>query len=136
MSQKKKQMFKIKKIRPLFTGVVTTSQRYQGEITTEAGLVLANKMEGQINMFQTVVSVGKMVTDLKPGDVVCINFKRYLKAKHVPGVIEDNIQSDNLGAVYEIPQIEMDGHQYLFLQNNDIEFVVEEYDVDEGGLFQ
>lgn len=128
--------FKIKKVRPLFTGVVTTAQKYQGEITTDAGLILANKREGQLNIYQSVVAVGKMVTDLKPGDVVCVNYKRYFKPKHVPGVIEDNIQSDNIVATYEIPSIEMDGQKFLFLQNNDIEFVVEEYEVDEGGLFQ
>lgn len=128
--------FKIKKVRPLFTGVVTTAQKYVGEITTESGLVLANKLEGQLNNYQTVVAVGKMCTDLKPGDVVCINFKRYLKVKHLPGVIEDNIQSDNMKGTYEIPSINIDGHDFLFIQNNDIEFVVDEYEVDEGGLFQ
>ena len=128
--------FKIKKVRPLFTGVVTTAQKYRGEVTTDAGLVLANKLEGQLNIYQTVVAVGKMVSDLKPGDVVCVNYKRYFKPVHVPGVIEDNVQSDKIRASYEIPSIEIDGQQYLFLQNNDIEFVVEEYDIDEGGLFQ
>lgn len=128
--------FKIKKVRPLFTGVVTTAQKYVGEVTTDAGIILANKMEGQLNIFQSVVAVGSTVTGLKPGDVVCVNYKRYLKAKHVPGIIEDNVQSDNLEATYEIPSIEINGQQFLLLQNNDIEFVVEEYEVDEGGLFQ
>lgn len=129
-------MFRIKKIRPLFTGVVTTARKYVGDITTESGLVMADRMEGTLNMFQQVVAVGTTVRDVKPSDVVCINFSRYLKAKHVPGVIQDNVQSDNLQAVYEIPQVEVDGVQCLFLQNNDIEYVVEEYEVDEGGLFQ
>lgn len=128
--------FKIKKVRPLFTGVVTTAQKYVGEVTTDAGIILANKMEGQLNIFQSVVAVGNTVTGLKPGDVVCVNYKRYLKAKHIPGIIEDNVQSDNLEATYEIPSIEINGQQFLLLQNNDIEFVVEEYEVDEGGLFQ
>lgn len=128
--------FKIKKVRPLFTGVVTTAQKYVGEVTTDAGIILANKMEGQLNIFQSVVAVGSTVTGLKPGDVVCVNYKRYLKAKHIPGIIEDNVQSDNLEATYEIPSIEINGQQFLLIQNNDIEFVVEEYEVDEGGLFQ
>lgn len=128
--------FKIKKVRPLFTGVVTTAQKYVGDITTESGLVLTNKLEGQLNNYQTVIAVGKMCTDLKPGDVVCINFKRYLKVKHLPGVIEDNVESDNMKGIYEIPSINIDGHDFLFIQNNDIEFVVDEYEVDEGGLFQ
>lgn len=129
-------MFKIKKIRPLFTGIITTAQKYASTMTTESGILLTNKMEGQLNIFQQVIAVGTTVRDVKPGDVVCINFSRYLKAKHVPGVIQDNVQSDTLQGYYEIPQVEMDGKQFLFLQNNDIEYVVEEYEVDDGGLFQ
>ena len=129
--------FKIEKVRPLFTGVITTAQRYVGDITTEAGLLLANKREGTINIYQQVIAVGDMVHDVKEGDVVCINFKRYAKAKHTPGVIEDNIQSDNLSVMYEIPMININGHEYLYLQNNDLEYVVEKYSgVEAGGLFQ
>ena len=129
--------FKIKKVRPLFTGVVTTANKYVGNITTESGLIISNKMDGQLNNYQTIVAVGKMCTDLKPGDIVCINFKRYLKVKHLPGVIEDNVMSDNMQGTYEIPSIKIDDRDYLFIQNNDIEFVVEEYEgVEAGGLLQ
>lgn len=130
--------FNIKKVRPLFTGVITTATKIVGEMTTAAGLIDVTKREGTLNNFQTVVSVGKMVTDVKPGDIVCLNFKRYKAVKHLPGTIgEDNIQTDTMLADYEIPQIILDGVPHLFIQNNDIEFVVEEFDgVDEGGLLQ
>jgi hypothetical protein len=122
----------------MFTGVVTTARRYVGDTTTKGGLLLdTTKMEGTMNPFQWVVSVGPMVKDLKEGDIVSINFKRYAKAQHLPGAIENNVQSDNLSVVYDIPMINIDGVEYLYLQNNDIEFVVEEYDgIDEGGLLQ
>ena len=131
-------MFQIKKIRPLFTGIVTTAKTFVGPVTTESGLLLdTTKMEGSMNPYQWVVEVGDMVKNIKPGEIVRINFKRYLKAKHVPGVIEDNIQSDNLSATYEIPMVRVNGQDYLFIQNNDIEFVVSDYDgIDEGGLLQ
>ena len=126
--------FNVKKIRPLFTGVVTTARRYVGDTTTRGGLLLdTNKLSGTMNSFQYVVAGGKMVTDLKEGDIVKINFKRYLVPKHLPGAIADNVQSDNLQATYEIPMVELDGIPHLFLQSNDIEFVVEEYDGIEGG---
>jgi len=131
--------FTIKKIKPMFTGVVTTARRYvSDQRTTKGGLLLdTTKMVGTINPYQFVVSVGSMVKDLKEGDVVKINFKRYAKAKHIPGVIEDNVQSDNMSVTYEIPMVTIDGVDYLFIQNNDIEFIVEEYDgVDEGGLLE
>ena len=130
-------MFTIKKVRPLFTGVVTTARKYVGETTTAGGLIVdTTKMEGTLNNYQIVTAVGTMVKDLKEGDIVKINYKRYAKAKHLPGAIEDNIQSDNMSVVYEIPMINISGEEYLFIQNNDIEYVVEDYELDEGGLLQ
>ncbi len=130
-------MFKIKKVRPLFTGIITTATRYTGDITTKGGLILdASKALGSINNFQTVVAVGAMTKDIKVGDVVKINYKRYLVPLQVPGKIENNIQSSKMKATYEIPMIDIDGEECLFIQSNDIEYVVEEYEVDDGGLFQ
>ena len=137
---KRKAMFKIKKVRPLFTGVITTATKYVGETTTSGGLIIdTTKMDGSLNPYQTVISVGPLAAkDIKEGDVVKINFKRYAKARHTPGAIDEaeNKQFDNMSITYEIPIIHLDDRDYLFLQNNDIEYVVEEYEVDEGGLFQ
>jgi hypothetical protein len=129
-------MFKIKKVRPLFTGIVTTATRYVGDTINKAGLIVPNKMEGQLNPFQRVVSVGKMVNDIKEGDIVKLNFKRYLVPLQVPGKIEDNVQSSNMKGTYEIPMIDLDGVPHLFLQSNDVEFVIEDCEIDEGGLLQ
>ena len=128
----------IKKVRPLFTGVITTANKYVGEVTAPGGLLLdVSKMDGTLNVYQTVIAVGRNVMDVKPGEIVRLNYKRYAKAKHIPGAIEDNIQSDNLQVVYEIPMVRIEGKDCLFVQNNDIEYVVEEYDgVDDGGLLQ
>lgn len=131
--------FNIKKIRPLFTGVITTANTYVGEVAAPGGLLLdVTKMEGSLNNYQRVVAVGKMVTDVKPGEIVCINFKRYKMVKHLPGAIgENNVQKDDMNAEYDIPAIVLGGKKHLFIQNNDIEFVVEDYDgVDDGGLLQ
>lgn len=132
-------MFKIKKVRPLFTGVITTAKKYIGEQTTAGGLLLdTRKLEGGLNTFQTVVAVGTTVHDIKVGDVVKINFKRYALAKHTPGAIDaaENKQFDNMSWTYEIPMIVIDGEEHLLIQSNDIEYVIDDYEVDEGGLLQ
>ncbi len=132
-------MFEIKKVRPLFTGVVTTAKKYVGEVTTAGGVIIdITRMYGSLNPYQTVISVGAMCKDVKEGDIVKINFKRYAKANHAPGAIDEaqNKQFDNLSVVYEIPMINLDGQECLFIQSNDIEYVVEKYTVDEGGLLQ
>ncbi len=132
--------FKIKKVRPLFTGVITTAKRFVGDQATKKGSVIVDtrKMDGTLNYYQTVVSVGSTVRDLKEGDIVKINFSRYAKAKHTPGALDEaaNKQFDNLGWDYEIPIIVIDDIEYLFLQDRDIEYVVTDYEVDEGGLLQ
>lgn len=131
--------FKIKKVRPLFTGIVTTAKKYVGEVTTAGGILLdTTKMDGSLNPYQTVIAVGNMVKDIEEGDIVKINFKRYAKAKHTPGAIDEaeNKQFDNMSITYEIPMIILNDEECLFLQSNDIEYVVVDKEVDEGGLLQ
>lgn len=132
--------FKIKKVRPLFTGIITTAKKFVGDQATKKGSVIVDtrKMDGSLNYYQTVVSVGSTVRDLKEGDIVKINFSRYAKAKHTPGAIDEaaNKQFDNLSWDYEIPIIVIDDIEYLFLQDRDIEYIVTDYEVDEGGLLQ
>ena len=132
--------FKVKAVRPLFTGVITTARRYVGEQSVKKGSLIIDtrKLDGTMNPYQTVYSVGGTVRDVKEGDVVKINFSRYAKAKHTPGAIDEaeNVQSDNLGWTYEIPFITINDVEYLFIQDRDIEYVVTDYEVDEGGLLQ
>lgn len=132
-------MFKIKKVKPMFTGIITTATKYKGETTTRGGLIIdTTKLDGQLNPFQRVIATGDLVKDVKEGDVVKLNFKRYAKARHLPGAIDEaeNKQFDNLSITYEIPIVPINDEDFLFMQSNDIEYVVTEYDVDEGGLLQ
>lgn len=132
--------FKIKKVRPLFTGVITTAKKFVGDQATKKGSIIVDtrKMDGSLNYYQTVVSVGSTVRGLKEGDIVKINFSRFAKAKHTPGAVDEaaNKQFDNLSWDYEIPIIIIEDTEYLFLQDRDIEYIVEDYEVDEGGLLQ
>lgn len=132
--------FNIKKVKPLFTGIVTTAKKYVGSVTTSGGLLLdTTRMDGTLNPYQWVISVGDMCKDIHEGDIVKINFKRYAKAKHLPGAIDaaQNLQSDNMSVTYEIPMININGEECLFLQSNDVEYIVVDYDgIDEGGLLQ
>jgi hypothetical protein len=129
-------MFKIKKVKPLFTGVITTAKTYVGDVTNEAGIIV--NMEGQLNPYQWVVAVGSMVQDIKEGDIVKLNFKRYAKAKHTPGAIDEgtNMQADDMRFSYELPIINIDGQTCLYMQNNDVEYIVVDKEIDEGGLLQ
>lgn len=118
--------------------MVTTAETYRGELVSEAGIIDTTRMDGSLNPYQTVVAVGGMCKDVAPGDIVKINFKRYAMAKHTPGAIDEsqNRQFDSMSVTYEIPTVEIGGRKMLFIQSSDIEYVVTEYEVDEGGLLQ
>jgi len=132
---------KIKKVRPMFTSVITTAKTYVGDqsFRNSSGLIIdTRKMDGDLNTFQTVIAVGTTVSGVKEGDIVKVNFKRYAKAQHVPGAIDEaeHKMTDKLSISYEIPMIVIDDEECLLLQNNDIEYVIEEYEADESGLIQ
>ena len=123
----------------MFTNVITTALTYSEDVRSESGLYLGTtKMAGAMNPYQWVVAVGSTVHDIKEGDIVYINFNRYAKIQHAPGSInDDNIQQDNMTYQYSIPCIEIDGKQYLRIQNADIEYVVTEFDgIEAGGLLE
>ena len=133
-------MFKIKKIHPMFTGVVTTAVRYTSEeAVNSSGLIVdTRKFMGAMNNYQTVIAVGPMVKEIKPGDVVCINFDRYAVASQRAGKLEDNIQDHTAEYSYRLPCIDLDGVKCLMIQSNDIEYYMQpgDFEVDDGGVFE
>lgn len=123
-------MINIKKIRPLFTKIVTTMNRYEEDQTTKGGLVVAQKQAGAVKEYQTIVAVGSNSAGLKVGDVVMVNPSRYAVMKHKEGSLKDGVISDNPVLGYNLPIIELDKVPHLLLETSDIDFVVEEYEED------
>lgn len=121
-------MLKIKKIKPLFTSIVTTMDRYEEEIKTAGGLIDATKQVGGLKEYQRVLVVGSSVRDIKEGDLVCVNPARFAVKKHQAGSLKDGIVTDNPVTTYNFDVVEMNGKQCLLLQDRDIEFVIEEYE--------
>lgn len=120
-------MLKVKKIRPLFTSLVTTMNKYK-EDTIVGGLINPSKGKGSLMEYQTVLSVGSSVKDIKVGDLVCINPSRFAIKKHKEGSLKDGVITDNPVITYNFDVVEMDGQQCLLLQDRDIDFIIEEYE--------
>lgn len=126
----------------MFNGIITTAMRYVGDQKEKVGSLIIDtrKLDGMMNPYQTVVEVGPHENVLKPGDVVYINFSRYAKSRHVPGKIEDNVQSDNLSYAYEIPSVNINGIDHLMIQGNDVMYFMRPSEgdivIDDGGLLQ
>lgn len=80
-------MLHIKKIKPLFTSIITTGEVFS-EDYYENGLIKAAK--GNLKPWQRVVAVGTSVRDIKEGDLVMVNLENYVVKKYS----KDSVQND------------------------------------------
>ena len=108
--------------------MVTTADRYTFEDSiTETGMVIPD-MEGAIKDIQTVVAIGDGVREIKEGDKVSLNFKRFAQYKYSKNSAKADMEEYNNQIVsYAFTFVEIDGVDYLFLDNQDVEFIIKEY---------
>ena len=116
----------IKKIKPLFTAVVVTSNIYPRDYK-ERGLISpkANKLKE----YQTVVAVGDSCRGVEEGYLVCIDLSSYAQWKYKKNSVKSDMEElYNEIVGYNVPQIEIDGKDYLYLDIRDIKYIVQEFD--------
>lgn len=121
-------MLKIKKLKPMFNHLITTMDKYEEDVTSASGLIDTHKQKGSVKEYQKVVAVGSMVKDIKVGDIVLINPKNYRVLKHEKGSLKDGVITDNPVVGYNIPTVEINGEPFMHLSDNDIEYIVQEYE--------
>ena len=98
-------------------------------------LIDATKMKYTVKEFQKVVSCGTFVKGVKEGDVVCFDPTRYGIKEHREGSMKDGIISHNAIEKFDFSKdiIEIEGVPHLLIFDNDIKYVVEDYqDFDEN----
>lgn len=122
-------MLNIKKIKPMANYLVTTKDEYTENDVKKGGLI--TKVIGSLKEYQKVVATGPMVRGIKVGDLVCINPKRYARYKHQPGSLKDGVITDNPVISYNFNVIELNHVPHLLLTDQDIDFVIEEYEDEE-----
>lgn len=122
-------MIKVKKIRPMFTALITTMDCYETDATTAGGIIDPTKRKGTIKEYQRVVAVGSQVRDIKVDDVVCIDATRFAVRKHKDNSIKTDIEGSNPVLEYRFDIVEMDGRPHLLLQDRDIQFIIEDYEI-------
>lgn len=121
-------MIKVKKITPMFNRIVTTANRVEMDQKVN-GIIIPEKLKGGYDEYQTVIAVGSMVHNLKPGDLVCIDPSAYGRPVHkehidsVKGLSDDTVQM-----AYYIPTIEVDGKDCMFIADRDIAYKVDDYE--------
>lgn len=118
-------MINIKKIKPIFTKVLTTTERYLSDIYV-GNIIQATK--GSIKEYQRVVAIGDTVRNVKVGDLVMINPSRYIKKKYDEDSLRNDIV-DNPKVSIDIPIVVMDDKDYFLIDENDISYIIEDFEV-------
>lgn len=118
----------IKKIKPLYTRIVTTMDMYvEEQMSSPSGIIDVSKLKQGIKEYQTVIAVGTSVRNVKEGDLVCINPDRYAVRKFSENSIKNDIM-ENTVTKYNFNVVKLEDKDYLLLDEADIEFIVEDYD--------
>ena len=116
-------MLNIKKIRLTANYILTTKDTYKGE--SDGGVIIP---AGTLKEYQKVVEVGPMVRTVQVGDLVSINPKRYAVTKYASNDLKGDIEHMQKIIKYNIPEIEINHEKHLLITDQDIEFIIEEYE--------
>ncbi len=122
----------IKKVKPMFNGLITTMNRYGSDQKVKGTTLIDSSKANSVKEYQTVVAVGPMVRGIEVGDIVFINPKRYAVMQHKEGSLQDGVIKDNPVIGYNFDIVEIDGVEHLYLQDADIKFVAEIEEFDEN----
>ena len=124
----------IKKVKPMFNGLITTMNRYEQDVKVKGTDLIDSSKSNAVKEYQTVVAVGPMVRGIEVGDTVFINPNRYAVMKHKAGSLQDVVIKDNPVIGYNFDIVEIDGVNHLYLQDSDIKFVAEIEEFNENPL--
>ena len=115
-------MLKVKDIRPVYTRLITTANKYE-ETQMNGNLIDVNKMEGRYKEYQTVVRVGSAVREVKEGDVVLIDPSRYMKRKFSDNSLREDFVENPIVEI-NIPTVTMGDEDYFMIDERDIAYVI------------
>ena len=118
-------MLKVKSIKPLFTGVLTTANKYETTSTKNGIIISAKQTEGHIKEYQTVVKVGSSVREIKPGDIVLINPSRYLRKKFDENSIIDDFDKNHTIEI-NIPTVVINDKEYFLIEDRDVAYIIDD----------
>ena len=123
-------MLNLKKITPIGSQVLVTKNLYEWDDFNEMGLVVHQR--GEIKSYQTVLAVGSDVKFVKVGDVVEINYYKYVILKDDQNsvkAISDNNSIIDL-RLNEVDLVDDRGNPYtaFLIDQRDVKYIMEDYE--------
>lgn len=121
---------KLKKIKPMFTSVLTTADKFTEQRYMPGTMIIdPTASKTGLKEYQTVLAVGDSVRNVKVGDLICINPERYAVRKYSKDSMKSSMEEyNNVVVSYNFHMVDVDGKECLFIDDRDIDFVVEEYE--------
>ena len=128
-------MLKIKTIKPLFTSIVTTGDKFEKDVTV-GGIIQQDQKKGDLKLYQKVLAVGSAVRDIKVGDMVMINPIAYVRKKYSKDSVQNDMDNNPTLSI-NIPTVSVtdekgNTQECLLLTDRDIQFVFEGEEVSES----
>lgn len=125
-------MLHIKKIKPLYTSLVVTGDKFEKDIYD--GPILVAK-EGDLKLWQTVLFVGSAIREIAIGDKVMINAENYARKKYDKNSLH-NETGDNYTVEYKFNWVSIDDENgipqdCLLLNDRDCLFVFEGEEIED-----
>ena len=119
-------MLHIRKIKPLFTTVITTGNKFEKDMVDQ-GLIIAK--QGDLKLWQQVVAVGSSVRDIQVGDWVMIKPENYARKKYSKDSVQNDLDNNPIIS-YDFKWVTLEESddnpmECLVLNDRDIEYVFE-----------
>lgn len=119
-------MLHIKKIKPLYTSIVTTGDKFDKDMI-DGNIIVARK--GDLKLWQKVIAVGSTVRDVKVGDMVMINAEHFAVKRYNKNSIQNDIDNNPV-LDYKFNWVTIDNalgepQECLLLNDRDVEYVFE-----------
>ena len=109
-----------------------TADKYEegGHLNGSTTILDQSKLRGTCKLWQKVIATGPLCRYVKEGDWVMIDPIRYIKVEHPEDI--DSVRSivtvRNDYSKYSLPAIKIDGTQYILINEQDIAFVINEFE--------
>ena len=125
----------IKNIKPLFTSIVTTGDKFEEDVVV-AGIIQQDQKKGDLKLYQKVIAVGSAVRDIQIGDLVMINPINYVHRKYSKNSVQNDMDNNPILSI-DIPTVVVEDEkgntqECLLLNDRDIRFVFEGEEKDDS----
>ena len=125
----------IKSIKPLFTSIVTTGDKFEEDVVV-AGIIQQDQKKGDLKLYQKVIAVGSAVRDIQVGDLVMINPINYVHRKYSKNSVQNDMDNNPILSI-DIPTVVVEdekgnSQECLLLNDRDIRFVFEGEEKDDS----